>query len=443
MTQMTFDISSGSEGVGGKIEITIQVYVLIHAINFAAMSRTQIFHASTPIIIIMTGATNQLATPSPVARLKTKEVRPGRHLGTGGFCRVHEVRAICLDNDTVDLYSRDERLNRDYLKLRSRTLRGDRRFVIKTIKPERMEICQKYKSAIQDLEMEAFLLARVRHPNIIQLRGIGQDGHFLILDRLNETLKDRMEAWKRELKGLTRPTLWGVGLSNKDRIEKRKQQLFLERLNVALDIASALEYLHENRIIYRDLKSTNCGFDTENTCKLFDFGLARPLPGDSMEDTYKMSGKAGTTRCMSPEVYKCQPYSLKADVYSYAHLLWEILSLQTPYENYTRKDYKLRVVKNGIRPTIDSSWPRELQDLLTKAWHADMDERPTMKQVSEILKEMIANEEATHSCHHQHQKLHAVLPLPTPRGFTQLPSSSTSSSTRPSLFKFHSAPRLC
>lgn len=362
----------------------------------------------------MTGSTEQYLPYSHyIAPFEMGEVRGGRHVGTGGFCNVHEVSRIVPTNDNKS-YSRAETCNREFIKSTTKRKNGERRYVIKTIKPEKMSS----HGAHADLQMEASLLSTIRHPNIIRLRGISRgvatdiiftilkqpDEHFIILDRLKDTVRGRIAStWKRELQRLTHPNLL-VGLWNHERIAKRKQQVLLERLTAALDIASALTYLHEHGFIYRDLKSNNCGFDEKNVCKLFDFGLARPLPEDefTMNDTFKMSGKAGTTRYMAPEVFKCEPYGLKADVFSFAHLLWEILSCEVPYANYNRHDYKYRVVKRGIRPVIDASWPVEIQDLLEQAWAADMDERPTMKQVYEVLINVIDNIKA--SCHHDQRQ---------------------------------------
>jgi serine/threonine protein kinase len=57
-----------------------------------------------------------------------------------------------------------------------------------------------------------------------------------------------------------------------------KELLFAGRLQVGRDIASALSYLHEHGVIYRDLKPGNIGFDANSVVKLFDFGLSRELP---------------------------------------------------------------------------------------------------------------------------------------------------------------------
>jgi serine/threonine protein kinase len=51
----------------------------------------------------------------------------------------------------------------------------------------------------------------------------------------------------------------------------------MERFKVAKDVASALEYLHGQNIVYRDLKPDNIGFNSEGELKMFDFGLAKRI----------------------------------------------------------------------------------------------------------------------------------------------------------------------
>lgn len=77
-------------------------------------------------------------------------------------------------------------------------------------------------------------------------------------------------------------------------------RIWIERFTVARDIASALEYLHGQDIVYRDLKPDNIGFNAEGQLKMFDFGLAKKITNadKSDDDLYQLTGNTGSLRYM-------------------------------------------------------------------------------------------------------------------------------------------------
>lgn len=85
------------------------------------------------------------------------------------------------------------------------------------------------------------------------------DDFFIIIDRLCETLEVRMDAWREEIKK-HQNKLFIFGTTNKTK-KILLEQLLVERLTVAYDLAAAFWYLHEHKLVYRDIKPANIGFD--------------------------------------------------------------------------------------------------------------------------------------------------------------------------------------
>lgn len=127
-------------------------------------------------------------------------------------------------------------------------------YVVKQVNEE-LQFTDKvaFLKAMVDIELEAKYMASLHHPNILSIRGLstvnpanGQG--FLILDRLKETLSKRMQEWlrrDRQCKGIT-----GAVAGSK----KKRENLLVERLVAAHNIADALDYLHGRNVIFRDLK---------------------------------------------------------------------------------------------------------------------------------------------------------------------------------------------
>jgi len=213
-------------------------------------------------------------------------------------------------------------------------------------------------------------------------------GYFLLLDRLQCTLEDKIEVWKDYDDELSD----NAKTSTSPSIGKKRRDFLAERLHVAFDVCAALDYLHNNQIIYRDLKPDNIGFDIRGDVKLFDFGLAKELDPSLQSgctEMYELSGNTGSLRYMSPEVARSDPYNLSADVYGFGLLLWQICSLQMPYDGMNRQDHSELVVYGNERPLVDPSWSTPLRILMKRSWEQDLLIRPTMDSIYKILRREI------------------------------------------------------
>lgn len=117
-------------------------------------------------------------------------------------------------------------------------------------------------------------------------------------------------------------------LSNVVRAKKGPLDFF----RLASDMAQGMSYLHEHSVMHRDLKSSNVLLDAQGTAKISDFGLSCVMELGRAAD---LTAETGTYGWMAPEVIRHEPYSSKADVYSFAVVLWELLAKDVPFKGQT------------------------------------------------------------------------------------------------------------
>lgn len=137
----------------------------------------------------------------------------------------------------------------------------------------------------------------------------------------------------------------------------------------------------------RDLKPNNIGF-LGTRVQLFDFGLSRELPQVDLEMPFEMSGKVGTLRYMAVEVALHRPYNVAADVYSWAMVVYELMTLQKPFGGWTRDMHNNLVCGKSVRPEFTTDFNPQLKKLLENCWTQKARDRPRMKQVTERLRSM-------------------------------------------------------
>ncbi|OVA08866.1 Protein kinase domain [Macleaya cordata] len=227
---------------------------------------------------------------------------------------------------------------------------------IKVLKPERINADMQ-----REFAQEVYIMRKVRHKNVVQFIG-----------------------------ACTRPpslcivTEFMSGGSVYDFLHKQKGIFKLPSLlKVAIDVSKGMNYLHQNKIIHRDLKAANLLMDENEVVKVADFGVARVQTQSGV-----MTAETGTYRWMAPEVIEHKPYDHKADVFSFGIVLWELLTGKLPYEFLTPLQAAVGVVQKGLRPTIPKNTHPKLVELLEQCWQQNPSLRPDFSEIIETLQEI-------------------------------------------------------
>lgn len=175
----------------------------------------------------------------------------------------------------------------------------------------------------------------------------------------------------------------------------------------SLGLANGLAYLHHKGIIHRDIKPDNIlvhgNFETGDiVVKVIDFGLSvffdvnkysnlrrgsESSYSKFTEQTYDEdhTEEAGTYRWMAPEVFRHEPYNFKVDQYSFAIVLWQLLTREKPYVDKEQEDAARLAAYDFQRPPIPKGTPKDVLSLIDRCWSEDPEDRPMFHDICDMI----------------------------------------------------------
>jgi hypothetical protein len=198
---------------------------------------------------------------------------------------------------------------------------------------------------------EIRLARRVRHRNVCAIHEYGQQGHLRYI---------AMEFL--------------AGTDFKQLLRANGPLPAPEACRVAIQIAEALQAMHEAGIVHRDLKTPNIMRDERGLVRLMDFGIAKVFEGDSASAATGTGLVVGTPEYMSPEQARGEKVDARADIYALGIVLHELLTGEVPL----RGDTPIAVLMKHVseKPALDSPLlPEELRTILQTALAKDRQER--------------------------------------------------------------------
>ena len=201
---------------------------------------------------------------------------------------------------------------------------------------------------IKRFETEAQSAAKLVHPNIVSIFDVGiDDGIYYIVMELiqGKTLKEIILEERGPL-----PWKWSV--------------------NVAIQIASALEMAHKNNIIHRDIKPHNIIITEDGIAKVTDFGIAKAVSNS----TITAFGKTiGSVHYFSPEHARGGYTDAKSDLYSLGVVMYEMVTGRVPFDADTPVSVALKHMQEEPVPPIEvnTHLPEAVNKIILKALKKD------------------------------------------------------------------------
>jgi len=216
--------------------------------------------------------------------------------------------------------------------------------------------------------LEGKALAKLTHPNIVSVFGLGEDNGFLYI---------AMEH---------------VAGRSLFQISRDRSLTIREMISIFSDIAAGLDHAHSHGIVHRDIKPANILVDGNGRAKIIDFGIAKVIGGNASGSEgvkTKTGAVIGTLNYIAPELFRGIDPSPSSDIYALGLLFAEMLTGRTPFKGESQFA-TMELIRDGkidIPENLLAVLPQEAIDALYKIIDKEPENRPiSASSAAQLLK---------------------------------------------------------
>ena len=232
-----------------------------------------------------------------------------------------------------------------------------------------------------NIETEINLLQELKHPNIVLYK----------------------ESFIDENQYLNIVTTFCEGGDLYQKIFKSQKTYFQEKeiINALIQLLLGLSYIHDKKIVHRDIKTKNIFIQNEHTLRIGDFGIAKIFNSNKNSKNTNLNKMVGTPLYMAPECFKQnKKYSYKSDIWSLGCCIYEMCNLKHAFEGQFFPAVSIKI-SEGKRLPLNKIYSKELRNVIDNMLNLNPRNRPTIasliektflkKYVGEYINDFISN----------------------------------------------------
>ena len=209
---------------------------------------------------------------------------------------------------------------------------------------------------------EATSIARLSHPNIVNVHDVGEEEHinFIVMEYID-------------------------GKTLKEIIKENGRLSSVKTVDIVFQVAKALECAHKSNIIHRDIKPDNIMITEDNMVKVMDFGIAKV---DDSRTATNCNNVMGTVRYFSPEQAKGNIADCRTDIYSLGIVMYEMVTGQVPYNAESSISIAMMHIQEPVIPPkeIIKDIPENINGIILKCMQKEPIKRyQTAREMADVL----------------------------------------------------------